>query len=187
MCNLLGSTLCLQQRQKPRYKQSFRRKNRETQKKGEEVLQNWLKAHDLRVTTSIIEKLCTFHKIETPEAFFISLGERSTILGDKDLEVLNNKGGVSIQAALRKFVPFLSGDKKKGKEQEKFIVGKDFNKKIPIVINEENINTFVFPTCCHPIPGDDALGYIDNKGRIEVHKRSCSVAARLKSSSVTKY
>ena len=57
-----------------------------------------------------------------------------------------------------------------------------FNKKIPIVINEENINTFVFPTCCHPIPGDDALGYIDNKGRIEVHKRSCSVAARLKSS-----
>ena len=160
----------------------LRRKNRETQKKGEEVLQNWLKAHDLRVTTSIIEKLCTFHKIETPEAFFISLGERSTILGDKDLEVLNNKGGVSIQAALRKFVPFLSGDKKKGKEQEKFIVGKDFNKKIPIVINEENINTFVFPTCCHPIPGDDALGYIDNKGRIEVHKRSCSVAARLKSS-----
>ena len=62
------------------------------------------------------------------------------------------------------------------------MVGKDFNKKVPIILTEENINSFIFPTCCHPIPGDDALGYIDNKGRIEVHKRSCSVAARLKSS-----
>ena len=160
----------------------LRRKNREIQKKGEEVLQTWLKAHDLRVTTSIIERLCAFHKIETAESFFISLGERSTMLGDKDLEVLNNKGGASLQATLRKFVPFLSNDKKKEEQHEKFVVGKDFNKKVPIILTEENINSFIFPTCCHPIPGDDALGYIDNKGRIEVHKRSCSVATRLKSS-----
>ena len=36
--------------------------------------------------------------------------------------------------------------------------------------------------CCHPIPGDDALGYINNKNQIEIHKRTCPVAAKLKSS-----
>ena len=35
--------------------------------------------------------------------------------------------------------------------------------------------------CCHPIPGDDILGFIDNKNQIEIHKRSCPVAAKLKS------
>ena len=36
--------------------------------------------------------------------------------------------------------------------------------------------------CCHPIPGDDILGFIDAKKQIEIHKRSCPVAAKLKSS-----
>jgi len=41
---------------------------------------------------------------------------------------------------------------------------------------------YIFPKCCHPIPGDDILGYIDNKNQIEIHKRACPVADRLKSS-----
>ena len=36
-------------------------------------------------------------------------------------------------------------------------------------------------TCCHPIPGDDVLGYIDESGELTIHKRQCPVAARLKS------
>ena len=48
-------------------------------------------------------------------------------------------------------------------------------------VSEKTILQYKFPTCCHPIPGDDALGYIDNKSQIEIHKRSCPVAAKLKS------
>ena len=36
--------------------------------------------------------------------------------------------------------------------------------------------------CCHPIPGDDVLGYVDENDRIIIHKRQCPVAAKLKSS-----
>ena len=36
--------------------------------------------------------------------------------------------------------------------------------------------------CCHPIPGDDVLGYIDEKGQVIIHKRQCPVAVRLKTS-----
>ena len=34
--------------------------------------------------------------------------------------------------------------------------------------------------CCKPIPGDDALGFIDEKDRVIIHKRQCPVAAKLK-------
>ena len=30
--------------------------------------------------------------------------------------------------------------------------------------------------CCHPIPGDDVLGYVDENDRIIIHKRQCPVA-----------
>ena len=65
---------------------------------------------------------------------------------------------------------------------KKLVVGKEFNKKIPCVISEKTIGMYILPTCCHAIPGDDILGYIDNKNQVEIHNRACPVANRLKSS-----
>ena len=62
------------------------------------------------------------------------------------------------------------------------VVTKELNRKKPIFINEDNIHRYLFPHCCHAIPGDDVLGYIDNKNHIEIHKRACPVAAKLKAS-----
>ncbi len=40
-------------------------------------------------------------------------------------------------------------------------------------------NQFVIATCCHPIPGDPVVGFIDSKGVITVHKKTCEVANSL--------
>jgi GTP pyrophosphokinase len=34
--------------------------------------------------------------------------------------------------------------------------------------------------CCHPIPGDDVLGFIDDDGQIVIHQRKCPKATKLK-------
>lgn len=165
----------------------LRRDNREIQKQGEIMLDDWLKANDLDLTTSILDKLCDFHDIQKHENFFLALGEKTIILGDKDLDEIRgkNKKKTTNTSRWRKLVPFLGHSKEKEEEEKKsnlYIVGKDFNKKKPVIINEENIGQLVFPKCCHPIPGDDVLGYIDNKNQIEIHKRACPVASKLKSS-----
>ena len=41
---------------------------------------------------------------------------------------------------------------------------------------------YVVASCCKPIPGDEALGFINNDGNVVVHKISCPIATRLKSS-----
>ncbi len=160
----------------------LRRDNRETQKKGEEMLGEWLRSNGYEMTTTVLNKLCTLHDAQKHDDLFLAIGKRSVILGDNDLSELHEKKKET-SAGWRKYVPFLSHEGKKTKQAPKFFtVGEGFNKKKPVYLSEENINTFVFPACCHPIPGDDVLGYIDNKKRIEIHRRDCKVAARLKTS-----
>ena len=158
----------------------LRRDNRETQKKGEQILDDWLRKNNLDMTTPVLTKLCEFHDYQKNDDLFLAIGKRTVILGDKDLEELHEKKSDN-GGGWRKFVPFFG--KKEEKEEKKnnfFTVGEGFNKKKPVYINEENISQYVFPTCCHPIPGDDILGFIDNKNRIEIHRRDCEVASKLK-------
>ena len=63
-----------------------------------------------------------------------------------------------------------------------FVVPKDMNRKKPIFLTDENIGQYIFKDCCHAIPGDDILGFITSDNHIEIHKRSCNIASKLKSS-----
>ena len=160
----------------------LRRDNRELQKRGEQILDEWLRKNELEMTTPVLNKLCDLHEAKKHEDLFLMLGKRSVLLGDKDLDELRERK-TDQNGGWRKFVPFLKkGDNKEGKKPQLFVVGEGFNKKKPVVINEENISQYIFPTCCHAIPGDDIMGYIDNKNRIEIHRRDCSVASKLKAS-----
>ena len=162
----------------------LRRDNRETQKAGEELLTEWLKKNDMEPTPAIIDQLCELHDLQRREELFQALGEKSVLLGEKDLDDLKGKNKKGQGGGWRKYVPFVkaSTSKKKDDEQELFVVPDKFNRKKPIYISEETIGQYKFRSCCHPIPGDDILGYIDNKNQIEIHKRACPVANKLKTS-----
>ena len=158
----------------------LRRDNREMQKKGEQILDDWLRKNELEMTTPVLSKLCDFHEMKKPDDLFLAIGKRTVLLGDKDLEELREKKAES-NGGWRKFVPFLGRNAHKDEKRDGyFTVGEGFNKKKPVYVNEENISQFIFPPCCHAIPGDDILGYIDNKNRIEIHRRDCTVASKLK-------
>ena len=166
----------------------LRRDNRETQKQGEEIFAAFMKKNDVEFTTATADQLAYFHEMRNREEFFLALGEKTILLGEKDLDELQGKntshGG---KKGWRRLVPFLGRSKeqeaKDGERQEDFfVVPEKFNRKKPIYITDDNIGQYKFRHCCHPIPGDDILGFIDNKQRIEIHKRACPVAAKLKTS-----
>ena len=167
----------------------LRRDERETQRKGEETLTDWLTRNQLELTSSVLDKLVELHHLQHHDELFAAIGNKQIILGDQDLDYLLGKDVKEKSTTTwRRYVPFLHDKKtpatteKPNKLSQLFTVGADFKKKNPVLINEENINTYVFPDCCHPIPGDDILGYIDNSNHIEIHKRACPVASKLKSS-----
>ena len=165
----------------------LRRANREVQKKGEEKLENWLAKYNIEQSPAVLDRLCKMFDVTRREALYQGIGENTFLLGEKDIDEIkgkkkkadNNNGG-----GWRKYVPFVKAKKEEKKEEEPelFIVPEKFNRKKPIYINEKNIRQYIFPDCCHPIPGDDTLGYIDNRNRIEIHKRTCQIANKLKAS-----
>ena len=161
----------------------LRRDNREVQRKGEEILNEFLEKNHHEPSLALADRLAEFHGYSKRNEFYQALGEKIAILGDKDLDELSGKNRATESIGWRKYVPFVGKKKKEESPKEDlFIVPEKFNRKKPIYISEENINLYKFANCCHPIPGDDALGYINNKNQIEIHKRTCPVAAKLKTS-----
>ncbi len=162
----------------------LRRNGREIQKRGEDILDEFLQKNNIENTTAVADKLTIFHEARNREEFFQALGEKTILLGEKDLDELHGKNTDEGKKGWRRLVPFLGKNKAKKEDtpQEFFIVPEKFNRKKPIFINDDNIGQYKFRHCCHPIPGDDILGFIDNKHRIEIHKRDCPVAAKLKTS-----
>jgi len=165
----------------------LRRDSREIQHRGEEILDEFMQRNDIEVTTNVLDTLRTFHDLSNTDDLFLALGEKTIILGSKDIDEIQGKNKVSSSSNWRRYVPFFAKEKKKNSHEEEsqqqlFVVGDEFDRKKPIYITEDSIGTFIFPSCCHPIPGDDVLGYINNKNQIEIHKRVCPVATKLKSS-----
>ena len=65
----------------------------------------------------------------------------------------------------------------------KLMEAEEKTKKIKsVVLTDDNINVlYKLEPCCHPIPGDEVLGYRDLKGQIQIHRVECPIAARHKS------
>ena len=165
----------------------LRREGKEIQQRGEELLTAFLEKNNITDTPEIREKLAKLHEMDKTELFLQAVGDKTILLGEKDLdEIAGKKKKTASPSRWRRFVPFLnSGPKQEeltGNKTQLFVVPEKFNRKRPIFITDENINQYKFMDCCHPIPGDDILGFIDNNKQIEIHKRACPVADKLKSS-----
>jgi len=163
----------------------LRRNNRELQKQGEEILSDFLTKNNIEETLSVATQLAEFHESRNREDFFLALGNKTILLGEKDIDELLGKNAKTGKSGWRKLMPFLGRNKEKKpaeNQPELFTVPEKFNRKKPIYINDDNITQYKFKHCCHPIPGDDILGFIDGKHQIEIHKRDCPVAAKLKAS-----
>jgi GTP pyrophosphokinase len=80
-------------------------------------------------------------------------------------------------------MPFGGSSENKQQLQQPATSDIKIDRKKSIKLTEENAGkTYTLADCCHPIPGDDVLGYVDESEMVIIHKRQCPVAAKLKSS-----
>ena len=158
----------------------LRREDREKQKAGEEILNNYLKHIEAEPNSVNLDRLCHLHGLNTREELLTAIGERRISLGAADSDAL--KGKAEGKAGWSKYIPFL----KKKKDEEN--IGDNDNtplhidRKKTLILSEETIGKYAICDCCHPIPGDDVLAHFDGNTLITIHKRQCPIASKLKAS-----
>ena len=158
----------------------LRKERKANQKIGEELLNEFLKKEEIRPEEAVIEKSRKFHNFKNEEELLAAIGSKAITLGEADKNELREKQ----TSNWKKYLTFSFGNSNKEKPEEKEPQEKEkINPKEILKLTEESLQKkYIMAECCHPIPGDDVLGYVDENDRIIIHKRQCPVAAKLKSS-----
>ena len=156
---------------------ALRRQQRLLQNEGESKLAQFLEQEGLGNYMGNVEKIWKLHKLNDREELMLAIGKGSIVLGNDDKDALLGNKKFSFQSLFS-----FNRDKKKD-ESNSVTQHENIDRKKPINLTDENLkSSYIIADCCHPIPGDDILGYYDDDKHIVIHKRNCPVADTIKSS-----
>ena len=156
---------------------ALRRQQRLLQNEGEEKLNKFLGDEGLNNYAGNVEKLVALHKVKDRDALLLAIGKGTVVLGNDDKDALLGNKRLTFASL------FSFGSKEKKNEEVEIERYDDVDRKKPLNLTDDNLKrNFIIADCCHPIPGDDVLGFYDEDRHIVIHKRNCPVANTLKSS-----
>ena len=155
----------------------LRRENREKQQKGQQALKQFFEDRELEYSIPNIDKLVAFHELTKREELYQAIGSGSLTPSDDDVDLLRGKKRGS---GWRKYIPFIGRKEAKVSHQVDKDFAKNLNRKQILTLDEAVLDKCIIAPCCHPIPGDDVMGYINAQGILEIHARSCEHATKLK-------
>lgn len=157
---------------------------KEAARAGELKVIEAFRRSEMEVNTSNLDKLCVYFGFSKREEFFYSIEKGDVVLPDSIKKLLKEKTDNVLFKYVKQALGVGSKEHKaqegeEGAKKEKV----KYDKSKPYILREEAFErNYVIADCCKPIPGDDALGFVNDDGNVVVHKRSCSIAMRLKSS-----
>ena len=155
----------------------LRREERIAHKEGERRMNEFVENENLVLDVHNIARLCRFHGFSEYEQLLIAVGKGAVPLGEAERNVL--KGSSTSGNILGRL--FRSSTSKKDSDTLTSLPSAGIDKKRPLILTDEALqNSYRMATCCHPIPGDDVLGFIDDDGQIVIHQRKCPEAAKMK-------
>ena len=156
----------------------LRREERTAHKKGEQLMSEFVERENITLDVHNIARLCRMHSFSGYDQLLIALGRGTITLGEPERNAL--KGNSSSTNILGRLF-------RTSKKEEPSILNTPtsdtdkIDKKRPLILTDETLQSnYHTAQCCHPIPGDDVLGFIDEDGIIIIHQRKCPEAAKLK-------
>ena len=157
----------------------LRREDRAARKEGEALIAAFAEKEDLKLEVHNIARLCRLHNFAEYDQLLMAIGRGVVTLGDAERNAL--KGTNSSTNILERLFRSSSDKSKSSGDVAQVTDVQNIDKKRPLILTDEALqSSYHMADCCHPIPGDDVLGFIDEGGQIVIHQRKCPVAAKLK-------
>ena len=159
----------------------LRREERIAHKEGERLIGDFVEHENLTLDVHNMARLCRMHGFLEYDQLLIALGRGTVTLGEAERNAL--KGNTSPGNILERLFRTTKKEEPSTLNTQPTVLvnPQDIDKKRPLILTDEALqNSYRMADCCHPIPGDDVLGFIDDDGQIVIHQRKCSKAAKLK-------
>ena len=165
----------------------LKRVRREATKAGEEKLLEALRKSGFDApASSLLDKIAVYYGFPSREGLYYAVEKGEVSLPDNFKKIVQEKTDNVLFKYLKQAL-------RMGKKREMMTIlptpagpQKElpkYDRKKPYRLCEDEFNrNYVIAGCCKPIPGDEALGFINDDGNVVVHKLSCPIALRLKSS-----
>mgnify|MGYP003589447094 FL=1 len=164
-------------RAKAKLKALFKKEEKSQIAEGQKKLEKALEEIGLKAENENIVRILNYFSITQRNELYLQIGKGNINTDEFDKNIFKQKSQNVFVKYLK--MPFVSSDNKDSKSPAPEA---KIDKKKTYKLTEENAGkTYMLAECCHPIPGDDVLGYIDESQMIMIHKRQCPVAAKLKS------
>ncbi|MDD6209693.1 MAG: bifunctional (p)ppGpp synthetase/guanosine-3',5'-bis(diphosphate) 3'-pyrophosphohydrolase [Bacteroidales bacterium] len=154
-------------------------------KQGEKLLTEAMEKEGLNDVPGFFDQLIAHFGFAHADEFYCLLGRGDFTLPESLKRFSKDKSDFSIVRYVKRALNAVTNSKSEAKEPEALPEKSEeiiLDKKKPYILKcEGNKRNYVIAKCCNPIPGDEVLGFVDNN-EVTVHKRSCPIAMRLKSS-----
>jgi len=172
-------------RAKTKIELSLKKQKKEKTKQGEKILEEWLKKDNLEYSNPILDKLLSFYGYQKKDTFFYAIAEKLLELPDNPQKIFKNKSDNIfvryVKQAFNVVNPISGKDSGETKVVETLPDARQINREKTYILEEEDYqNKYIAAPCCNPIPGDEVLGFIQDDGHLEIHKRSCNQALNIK-------
>ncbi len=156
----------------------FKNEDKVLMRQGQALIRELLIANNLEFQNENLVKLLNHYSLTRRNELYLQAGKGVLDL-EETIKSFNKAQSKNI------FVKYLKNpfgnSADSGKEKLTVPIDSKIDRKKSFKITDESIGIiFNFAKCCHPIPGDDVLGYVDETETIHIHKRQCKVADKLK-------
>lgn len=165
---------------KTRLRQALRHDRRATMTQGETMLKKFLADNGVEASSDNINRIVSAERVKSRDELFQMIGNEEIALSPGLLKIFKH----SSRGLLNRLMNPFSG-RSSHQAQEPVVVpveGKIDTKKVYELRTIDGKSNYRIADCCNPIPGDTAIGFINDKNEVVVHKMDCEVANRMKSS-----
>ena len=164
---------------------ALRRERKELSGYGKEKVIRALEKASLEPNQSYLDKLSTYYGFLKREDLYYAVEKGEVTLPDNLRKALKENNSNSIITGLAK----MFGLQKNNPEIKRTPLNKKvdmakIDRSLPYELRTDAMSqpNYIVAGCCKPIAGDDVFGFINDDNTVIVHKHTCQIGLRLKSS-----
>jgi len=147
---------------------------------GKEMVEKAIKEKRAPLVANTLKKIVAHYNLNNKEQLYSEVGMGILKLDDLEKIVARKSENKFIKYWNITFKGKNSGEKPSEEEDSGEEPTKLMDKHKPFLLKENPDNiTYSLAKCCHPIPGDDVIGYISAGDHVIIHKKYCEKAEKL--------